>query len=968
MCRQRFAAVLWLMGLVGGGAAGQDLPRQPMLVLDAGGHTAFTCKVLFAPDGRELITVSRDKTIRFWDVRSGEPLRVLRPPIGDGLGGAFYTAALSPDGGTLAVGGYGVGGDFGRIILIALSAGKIQRVLSGHRDCITALAFSPDGLRLASGSFDRTARIWDVATGDCRQVCAGHAARVGGVAFSPDGRRLATGSPDRTARIWSVATGTAELLLPGNAAELYSVAWSPDGRTIAATCGDQSVRLWSPDGTFRGRIGDLDNNAVAVAFSPDSSLLLVTTGGAGAKRLALVFDVATGGERLRFAKHNNTVQDGAFSPDGALVATSGGDDHETYLWKAADGSVVHRLASKGRSVWNCAWGPDSRTIAWGDTRIHINTPNNYGPLEQSFRLADLEPAGPPGADFREAQVSRGSTTLRQLDYYRLAVQRGSATITTFGADRSVAGRMRSFTLFPGDRVAAGCDFGLFLLDIQSGKRLRRFRGHLGEIVAVAPSPDGRYLLSGSLDQTLRIWDPDREEPLVSLFFAGDEWVAWTPEGYYAASPGGERLMGWHVNNGPNRMASYYPAAQFHKSLYRPDVIKLLLQTGSSQRALELADDSRHRLSQFTSVEQVLPPRVVITAPAQAERRTSRPAVEISAEASPAGSDLITGVRLLLDGRPYGEEQRIQAPQAAPVHPSWTVTLTPGVHQIAVKADTAKSSGVSSTVEVEYAVEQAATELPAAYVLAVGISAYEDKSLDLSYGAIDAQGLAEAFQKSSGPLFRKVEVKVIVDAQATRAGILRGLEWLKSQMTQHDVGIFFYAGHGAKDTNGLFHLVPADCGSSDLGVAGISEDQIKRYCQSIPGRLMLLLDACHTGALGGDKRRAVGGLTDDLLRDLLTDDYGVIVMCSSMGREESQEQASWGHGAFTKALIEGLQGSADFDRDGAVYLNELDLYVTERVKALTGGRQHPVTQKPTTIRSFPLAKPWAGLKPPATTPR
>jgi len=106
---------------------------------------------------------------------------------------------------------------------------------------------------------------------------------------------------------------------------------------------------------------------------------------------------------------------------------------------------------------------------------------------------------------------------------------------------------------------------------------------------------------------------------------------------------------------------------------------------------------------------------------------------------------------------------------------------------------------------------------------------------------------------------------------------------------------------------------------------------------------------------------VGGLTDDLIRDLLTDDYGVIVMCSSMGREESQERDSWGHGAFTKALIEGLQGSADYDRDGTVYLNELDLYVTERVKALTGGKQHPVTQKPTTIRSFPLAKPWAGLK-------
>ena len=89
---------------------------------------------------------------------------------------------------------------------------------------------------------------------------------------------------------------------------------------------------------------------------------------------------------------------------------------------------------------------------------------------------------------------------------------------------------------------------------------------------------------------------------------------------------------------------------------------------------------------------------------------------------------------------------------------------------------------------------------------------------------------------------------------------------------------------------------------------------------------------------------------------MTDDYGVIVMCSSMGREESREDDAWGHGAFTRALIEGLRGAADYDHDGSVTLNELDLYVTERVKTLTEGKQHPVTQKPTTIRSFPITMP------------
>jgi uncharacterized caspase-like protein len=106
---------------------------------------------------------------------------------------------------------------------------------------------------------------------------------------------------------------------------------------------------------------------------------------------------------------------------------------------------------------------------------------------------------------------------------------------------------------------------------------------------------------------------------------------------------------------------------------------------------------------------------------------------------------------------------------------------------------------------------------------------------------------------------------------------------------------------------------------------------------------------------GQSRRGATSLTDDLVRDLATDDYGVIVMCSSMGREFSMESAKVKHGYFTLALVEGLSGSADYNKDGVVQLNELDLYVTDRVKELSQGMQHPVTARPTSIRSFPLTR-------------
>ena len=111
----------------------QEPANKPILVLDSGGHTARVCKVLFTPDGKELISVSYDKTIRIWDVATGETSRVLRPPIGGGQEGSIWAADLSPDGKTLAIGGYGLGAKLkGAIYLIALATGTIERVLLGH--------------------------------------------------------------------------------------------------------------------------------------------------------------------------------------------------------------------------------------------------------------------------------------------------------------------------------------------------------------------------------------------------------------------------------------------------------------------------------------------------------------------------------------------------------------------------------------------------------------------------------------------------------------------------------------------------------------------------------------------------------------------------------------------------------------------------------------------------------------------
>ena len=926
----------------------------PILVLDSGGHTSIVNEVLFTSDGKELISVSDDKTVRFWDVASGEPLRVLRPPIGPGHEGGLYAAALSPDGRTLAVGGYGLKGALGSIYLISTTTGRIERVLKGHTSLIFSLAFGvpPGGrLLLASGSADNTARIWDVAAGECRRVLEGHTNYVYGVAFAPDASRLATASYDKTARIWSVADGKCLFTLQGHTKEVRSVAWSPDGKLLATGGKDRSIRLWSPDGTLSRNIENLNNGIMSVIFTPDSRELLYTWSGLGGKGFgSAVLQVSSGQERVRFTKHDNSVLSGAISPDGTMAATAGGDSNEIYLWKLADASSFHRLAGKGKPNWSAGWSPDGKSIAWGNTP-KFTSYNDMGPLERSFTLTDLEFGPSPDASYRRARESRGSLSLEPTGPTSLEVKQQDAVVAKIAPPHRYE-TIRSFSFVMGDRFAVGGDFGLYIFDARTGAKIREFRGHTSVVWAVAPSPDGRYLLSASDDQTVRIWAPDRDEPLLSLFVAGDDWIAWTPEGYYAAGPGGENLMGWQVGNGPEQVGNFVAASQFRKSLYRPDVIKLALKTGSVASALERLNEP------LKVVKEVLPPLVVITSPDHTGVRLDDPVLTVWATAVAQPGHPVIALRLLLDGRPHdGDQGRKEVPIDAAggrqKHESWQVRLDPGRHRLAVVAESDVSNGQSDEIEVIYDVQRAAE--PRLYALLVGVADYEDESIRLKYAADDAELLERVLRDKAARAFAGVEVLRFVDRKATKEAFLDGLRWLKDAMKPQDVGIIFFSGHGHCDVDDIFYMLPAEVKRRSIDTTGVDGALFKRKLAGIKGKLVVMLDACHAGAVEKEARQ-LRPSTDAFVRDMVREDCGIIMMCSSTGPEVSHEDAKLGHGFFTQALTEGLSGQADYNKDGLVYLTELDAYLVNRVKELSNDHQHPVTAKPASVVPFVLSRP------------
>jgi hypothetical protein len=507
---------------------------------------------------------------------------------------------------------------------------------------------------------------------------------------------------------------------------------------------------------------------------------------------------------------------------------------------------------------------------------------------------------------------------------------------------------------PGGRfLVFGGAYGTYGADLRDPGRVRQFVGHAAHVTAAAPSPDGRYFATGSMDQTIRLWRPDRDEPLLSLFVAGSEWIAWTPEGYYAASPYGERLMGWQVNNGPDQLASYYPAIQFRPSLYQPEVIKRLVAAGSLPEALARVARERKKPIPAVHLGQVLPPAVAITSPAPVPGgvKAAGKAVEVRAKARGSGGHPVTALRLLMDGRPYPGPtglQPVARPKPGEVEATWSVEVPPGWHFVTVQAESAVSKGMSAPLEL---VAPEGGEPPSLYMVAVGISAYPG-SMKLRYAASDAVLLKDTFEHKARHAFKKVEVHLVTDRAATRANIVKELEWLKSVMTARDVAVFSFSGHGARDDDDTFYLVPVDANARDVARTLLPGDVLARHLAGLPGKVVALLDACHSGAVAEGLRIS---RPDGLARDLVSDEYGVVVMCSSLGSEYSLESSGTKAGFFTRGIAEGLAGAADLNRDGVVYVHELDAYAAARVEELSGGRQHTTTGRPPGIRPFPLAR-------------
>lgn len=883
------------------------------------GHSGRVNSAAFSEDGESVLTGSEDGTVRLWDLASGKQLNQLDigQPV-DRVG--FYEAKKF----VLATG-------FSGVQLWDTEASRIVRRYYGEAQFPpTSTAVSLDGNYVASGFYTGTITVWDSHSGRVIRQLKGHTARVSALSWSSDNTTLVSGSADNTMRLWNIQTGR-EVFKWTIKKSIDVVLVTSDRQTFLAASGDKMLLLRATDQpvlhTYESGWRNLfGGNVKTVALSPDSSSKYVAAGYRNRDAGIRVWDRESGEVLWQFGGvltgHRQTVTSLIFTPDLQKLI-SAGKDKTVRVWDLRTGEEAYRIDM----------GSPVSQIVYDSSSDHL--------------IAILE------------------------------------------------------------------DNEIQLWKLTAGKLVRSMAGHAGEVRWATFLSDGQFILSSGRDATYRLWETSSGEQVAAYVQTQNGgWFAYTLAGLFDGSEEGWQALAWRFRIPYSGEVSVLPVEIFFREYFHPRLLPEIFKGSKPTAPLSI--------TQLNHIQ----PHVKITS-VTSEPCIPKPCMseEVSVSVEVFGNEqtlgegaqqktLSTGVydlRLFRDGQLVGQVPQ-EGSQSTTVGLSaddelrqWrqerrVVDLKEGARQIVFKGiRLPRRAGINDVEFSAYAFNEdrvksetarrsfalpaeLSPRVPRAYIVSVGVNAFEDPHWDLNYAANDATQLSivltarlQALRDAQGqPAYESVvSVELTAEAdvdsegkrrltkvQARKAQIEAVLKVLAGQPVNdealkgikhaeqlrranpEDLVILALSTHGEVDQQGRFYLLPHDIGTNPTEqqrrTRAISNDELSAWLQGLDAiDLVMIVDACHSAASVQSKEFKPGPMGSRGLGQLAYD-KGMRILAATQIDQYALETQRTQLGLLSYALVrEGLeQNRADYrPQDQQIWLSEWFSYASERVPGL-----------------------------------
>ena len=846
-----FVLVLFVL-IFNGRVYSSEVPKEPILRIEMGMHTSMITGIGVDAQNQFVVTGSQDKTVRLWELSTGRLLKIFRPPIGEGPVGMIFAVAISPDGKTIACGGRTESGEGASrsIYLFDRESGKLVRRIGGLSYNLLKLAYSKDGNFLLAGMQSNGGiRIYRTSDYSLTVEDRDYGNAFHGVDFDGNGR-LVTTSKDGFIRLYG---SDFKLTMKKKAPDGFrpaGVSFSPDGSSIAATFYDDTM--------LNGKLDVLSGKDLSHQYSPDVRGFAKGFFGPVCWSLDGKFLYSGKGGWIPFIIRK--WSEGGKGPykdlgevehylSGILSLKNGGIVFASVypsfgVFDANDKKVLHMTPP----VADYRYAPQEFLVSKNGDRIQFcyeklgNSPARFSVIERSLNVYPILETGlwppvtqAPGLDFTDWK----SATNPKLNGKPLKFWQDDFS--------------RSLAISPEkDTFLIGSKWYLYLFDRQGNQKwVVRV---VGEAFAVNISPDGRVAVAALGDGTVRWYRMKDGKEILAFFPHADKkrWILWTPSGYYDAFPGAEDLIGWHVNNGNEEAADFFPVSRFRGTYYRPDVIAKTLETLDEAEAIKLANKESGKKVEEVPVAKIFPPVVNILSPKDGSK-VSATEIEVEFSIRSPSAEPVTRVRVLVDGRPIERGLEIKQTEKDQDIRTTKVTIPEKDAEIAIIAENKYAASEPARVTLKWSGKVKEDEFiikPKLYVLSIGVSKYEDKNLTLEFAAKDAKDFAESLLKQKGGLYRDVVVKVLTDEKATRDEIIDGFDWISKETTSKDVAIIFLAGHGVNERGGVYYFLPVNANVDRLRRTAVPFTEMKNTVASMAGKTILFIDTCHAGNVMG----------------------------------------------------------------------------------------------------------------------